>query len=359
MDRCHGIFLLVLAAGGLLADDLRIGRYASAAEVQFDVLPLVGCRDVTSTEFAAVNPHERLYEARFQISSLLPRGDAEELVRYLYRIESPHRGFVVVDYLPQTTLASDVVEHLSVERSREDTKSLGINVSGQYDHLAKGSATAGSGKTIKSSVRYDLLPPLELLASSGTVSRGSGVYFKLRPSRRTSLEGAKEFVLVLRVPRDWRGDYVRVTCEAVGRKRYVLPTVEGEAIWGGADVLVALYAEGELEAKQVASSMVTAEQELCETVRRAHPEIRRLASPNMHLKLGRLPKFSESKMARDDVDRFLARPEREDLRRVHQYMPVDVREVLNAYASAKHRLRKLNGRETVLARSTDTVAATD
>lgn len=357
MDRCHEVFVLVLAAGGLLADDSRYGRHASAAEVQFDVLPLVGCRDVTPDEFAAVNPHERLFEARFQVSSLLPRGDDEELVQYLIRIESPHRGFVVDDYLPQTTLATDVVKHLSVERSRENSNSRGVNVSGHYDQWLKGSATAGTGKTIKSSVRYDLLPPLESIASSGTVSRGGGVYFKLRPSRRTSLEGAKEFVLVLRVPRDWRGDYVRVTCEAVGRKQTVLSTAASESVWGSADVLVALYAEGDREAQQQAASMVAAEQELRETVRRAQSEVRRLASPHMHLKLGRLPRFSEPKMSRDDVDRFLERPERDDLRRVHQLMPVDVREVLAAYASAKFRLRKLNGGETVLARTADTVAA--
>jgi hypothetical protein len=358
MDRNHGTLLTLLVAGSLLAVAPALVPHAVAADVHFDVLPLVGCRDVTSTEFAAVNPHERLYEARFQVSSLLPRGNEEQLVQYLYRIESPHCGFAVVDYLPQTTLATDVVEHFSIEKQREDNRSLGITVSGQYNHLAQGTATAGGGKTIKSSVRYDLLPPLELLASSGTVSRGSGVYFKLRPSRRTSLEGAKEFVLMIRVPRDWRGDYVHVRCEAVGRKQSVLPSVESEAVCGHADLLVALYAEGDLTAQQAAASLIEAEQAMRQTVARARPEIRKLAYPHMSLKLGLLPKLTEPKLSAGDVDRFLAQPEQVDVKGVAKYLPSSVQDALTDYATAKRRLKRLNAKQTTLARLSTKEAAT-
>ena len=274
-------------------------------------------------------------------------------MQYLYRIESPHQGFVVVDYLPQTTLTTDVVDHLSVERQREDTRSLGITVSGQYEQLAKGTATTGGGNTNRSSVRYDLLPPLELLASSGTISRGSGVYFKLRPSRRSTLEGAQEFVLVLCVPHSWRGDYVRVRCQAVGKKASVLPGVDSEVAWGEEDILVGLYAEGDLAARQAAVSLSEADLQMRQTVARAQPEIRQLAFPSMSLKLGRLPKLTEPRLSLADVDRFLVHPDLVNVRGGQKYLPVDVREVVTAYAIAKDRLRDLNGRQTVLARSSE------
>jgi hypothetical protein len=352
MDRCYEIFfpfwfayVLVICAAGSCC-------YVDAADVRFDVVPVVGCRDVTSAEFAAVNPHERLCEARFQLSSLIPRGGEDELVQYLYRIESPHRGFVVVDYLPQTTLATDVVKHLSVEKHRETHHDLGISVSGQYNKLAQGAASASNGKSIKSHVRYELLPPLELLASSGTISRGSGVYFKLRPSRRNSLEGAKEFVLVLRVPREWRGDYVQVRCEAVGRQTHLLPTIESEKVWGAADFLVALYAEGDVEAQQIASSFAVAEQALRETVDLAEKDIRKLAYPNLSMKLGRLPKFVEPKWSPGRVERFLNYPEQFDASYTPPYLPRDVRQALTTYATAKQQLHALRGEQTVLASST-------
>jgi hypothetical protein len=326
--------------------------HADAADVRFDVVPVVACRDVTSAEFAAVNPHERLWEARFQVSSLIPRGDEDELVQYLYRIDSPHHGFVVADYLPQTTLATDVAKNLSVEKLRETRHDLGISVSGHYNKLAQGSASAGTGKTIKSSVRYELLPPLELLASSGTISRGSGVYFKLRPSRRTSLEGAKEFVLVLRVPADWRGDFVRIHCEAVGRQTHLLPNIESESVWGTADFLVALYAEGDIEAQQAAASLALAEQELRETVEQAQRQIRKLAQPNLSIKLGRLPKFSEPKWSPGVVERFLKHPEQFDASYAEPFLPSDVRRALTHFVTAKAQRHAFRGEPTVPATST-------
>lgn len=352
MDRCYEIFLPFWFAYGLVICAAGSCCYADAADVRFDVVPVVECRDVTSAEFAAVNPHERLCEARFQVSSLIPRGDEDELVQYLYRIESPHRGFVVADYLPQTTLATDVAKNLSVEKHRETRHDLGISISGHYNNLAQGSASAGNGRIVKSSVRYELLPPLELLASSGTISRGSGVYFKLRPSRRTSLEGAKEFVLVLRVPREWRGDYVRVDCEAVGRQTHLLPAIESEKVWGAASFLVALYAEGDVEAQQAAAALALAEQELRDAVDHAEKQIRKLAQPNVSIKLGRLPKFSEPKWSPGRVERFLEHPEQLDASYVQPFLPDGVRKALMVYENAKSQLHELRGEQAVLASST-------
>jgi hypothetical protein len=257
---------------------------------------------------------------------------------------------VVVDYLPQTTLSTDVVEHLSVEKHRERNRSLGITVSGQYHHLAQGTATAGGGKTVKSSVRYELLPPLELLASSGTIGRGSGVYFKLRPSRRTSLEGAREFVLVLRVASAWRGDLVHVHCEAMGRESDLFGSVERERVWGIQDFLVALYAEGDLQAKQAAQAYVLAEQELRDAVAAGRRRIKKLAYPRVSLKMGRIPTFSDPKVSKTWIEGFLARPERTDAASVQRYLPPDVQAALADYTTARERMQVLSSRETTLAR---------
>ena len=121
-----------------------------------------------------------------------------------------------VDYLPKTQLSSDVVGKVAVDAKKGGSANIGGSLSARYDGIGAGSLNAGANKSSESHVRYELLPPLELLAASGTILRGYGAYFKLRPSKQTSLEGAKEFVCVLRVPAAWQAGTVTIRCEAFG-----------------------------------------------------------------------------------------------------------------------------------------------
>jgi hypothetical protein len=137
----------------------------------------------------------------------------------------------------------------------------------------------------------------------------------------------------------------------------VIPTVDSEVVWGEEDILVGLYAEGDLAARQAAAALSAAEVQMRETVARAQPEIRQLAFPSMSFKLGRLPVLNEPRLSLGDVDRFLIHPDQVSVRGGQKYLPVEVRETVTAYAIAKDRLRDLNGRETVLARSSEPTAA--
>jgi hypothetical protein len=132
----------------------------------------------------------------------------------------------------------------------------------------------------------------------------------------------------------------------------LLPTIESEKVWGTANFPVALYAEGDIEAQQVAASFTLAEQELRETVDHAQKDIRKLAYPNLSMKLGRLPKFSEPKWSPGRVERFLDHPEQFDASYAQPYLPTDVRKALTTYATAKGQLHALRGEQTVLASST-------
>ncbi|MCO6454853.1 MAG: hypothetical protein J5I93_06100, partial [Pirellulaceae bacterium] len=183
-------------------------------QVRFDVAYTIGCRDVTPEEFAEQNPGERLVEARFQVSTFFEGRDADGLVEFLYVVDSPRKTLSVVDYEPKTTLESQYAGHIGHEKKQEKSLTLGLGLSGTAQQIVNADASAGAQNKSFNTVRYDLLPPLELLAASGTIQRGSGVYFKLKPSPRTTLEGAKEFVLRLRVPSTWRADYLHLTCRA-------------------------------------------------------------------------------------------------------------------------------------------------
>jgi hypothetical protein len=224
--------------------------------VHFDMPYAIACQDVTPPEFAAANPEHRLVEAKFEISSLLLAGEERDLSQYFIRIDSPKRTLLVVDYLPKTLHESRHAGPIAHQTSEERSASIGINLAGKYEVITGAGANAGIGTKNTSCVKYDLLPPLETVAASGTLLRGAGVFFKLRATPRRPLEGASEFALVLRVPAEWRSDYVRVHCEADGVQKGLVRSLDETVRCGRRDFFVALYLAGDetarLQAEQLA-----------------------------------------------------------------------------------------------------------
>ncbi len=316
---------------------------ADAPQVQFDVAPMVACRDVTPPEFSQINPDERLIEARFQISALLRGGNENDLTEFLYLIDSPQRSMAVEDYLPKTTLATDVVGSVGIDRRDEDSVTNGIKVDGDASTYLKANFTRARTKTNGERVQYERLPPLELLSASGTMSRGAAAYFKLKPSPRTSLEGAKDFVLILRVPALWRGDYVRLRCDAVGYDRGVVRQFDESKHCGRGEFYVALYAEGDLPAKQAAAAVVDTERHFRMTVSQSRQAIGEKRYPTPVHRLGSLLSVSEPKIPDAWFQDILRNPAENNLARYERHLPEGVRESAKRYQTAQKKLRKLNG----------------
>jgi hypothetical protein len=225
---------------------------AEVPRVHFDMPFAIACREVASPEFAEANPGLKLVEARLEISSLLVAGKERDLTEYFIRIESPQRTLTVVDYLPKTLHESRHAGPISVQDTDERNASIGINLAGQYEMITGAGINAGLGKKNISCVKSELLPPLETVAASGTLLRGSAVFFKLKSSPRNLLEGAREFALVLRVPSEWRADYVQVRCQAEGIERGFVSSLNQQVSCGRRDFVVALYAEGDVTARATA-----------------------------------------------------------------------------------------------------------
>lgn len=313
---------------------------AGPPRVQFDVATVVACRDVTAPEFAAAFPSEKLMQATFNISSLVRRGQAGDLAEFFYRIDSPAGTLRIVDHLPRQELASPYVGPIAVEKKEDSSRKLGGLVTGHYPPFSNAELNAQLGSSSGQSVRFEMLPPKELLAASGTLNRERGVYFKLRPSPQTSLEGARQFVCVLRVPRAWRGDFVRIDCRAACQTSSTWPTSEGGGDCGSATFLVALFAAGDEEARQVMSQVVAADEQLTATLRRhrvavalaidrsalpGYAELRRLMNP---------PALTAMKTRL--LDRHAAGDVPGDL-------PAEVRQAIEALPAAERAARPLAG----------------
>ena len=329
----------------LMSPEVISGTQAETVRVEFDVNSMVGCRDVTPREFAETNPDERLVEAKFQVSTLIRSGSENDLIQYLYRIDSPERSLKIVDYLPKTTLATNIVGDLGIETKLEKTSSIGITAAGHYDHIVNGEATAAKSSKATSSVRYKLLPRLDLLAASGTTARGTGVYYKLKPSDRGSLEGAKDFAIVLRVPRTWRGDYVRVVCQATRHQRAVVLSRDGTTPCGTAGFVVALYMEQDREAKVVAARLVRADQQLLHVAAAHRREIDRRKYPTLGHEIGATLSLVDPKIPPTWLNDVYQAPAWVHAKGFEKHLPAPVREAATEYRMAKRTLHELCGED--------------
>lgn len=321
---------------------------AGSPRVQFDVHPLVACRDVTTEEFARLNPADRLVEAKLHVSSLIKTGNEDDLIEYFYRIQSPRGSVQIVDYAPRTSLTTDFAGNIAIEDKKERVRSLGLSASGGYKYIAKGSASAEIGSKNGSTVRYELVPEMQQLAASGTMRRGTAVFFKLKPSRQTSLEGSKQFTVVMRVPRSWRADLVHVYCYAQGYDRGVVRSLDEKTISGTAVFPVALYQAGDGQARAVASNLTVAETRLRRIAAMKQEEIHKRSYPNFAHKVGAFFSAVDPKIPGDWVQRVILSSRADGIGEYEARLPGEVRQVARAYVAAKARIYDLNGRQAPL-----------
>jgi hypothetical protein len=123
-------------------------------------------------------------------------------------------------------------------------------------HVAP-SMSAGISGSETAVEKMNRLPPKHAVVVSGTSSEGRGVFFKLKRSSQTSLEGVHDLSVTFVVPPEWRGGDVRVGCSARGRRKVLW--LEQPATLGGAAGIVRVYAPGRAPVYQVAKP-IAAEQ---------------------------------------------------------------------------------------------------
>ena len=237
--------LLPLLAGAAVAED---------PDVQFDCDPTVVCRDITPVDFSLSNPDEKIIEATMRISTRMTAGATEDLTELVYEIQSPLGR--IDDFSPRTKLSSEYVEPIQIVKTVGKNNTIGGSVNGTMAAPiplpASAHPVASLGRNEHDSVREEMrkMPAKKPLIISGTFSQRQGVFFKFKQSNQVSLEGIKSITCSFVVPRDWRGDYLLVSCRADGqRSRYF---IKGIYPCGESRFVVGLYLEGDLEAKQAA-----------------------------------------------------------------------------------------------------------
>ncbi len=252
---------LVLNGMGILADGLSAesgwSPLAAASpdhDVHFDAPSSIACMDVTTPEFQAQNPLEKLVAVSVAVSLLSNTRDQNaihEVVYYLHAFEN--RG-QIVDYAPKTTAISDVVGSIRVSTESKTGGGVQLSAAHHWEEMLAGDATISNTRNQSALETFERLPNRDVVVTSGTIGRGSGVYFKLRQHSQLALEGEHHVMLVMQVPHHWRADCLRLVCRAYGGKGK-----HGDALLADESLLLPIYAEGDLVARNLAVHLLNAQ----------------------------------------------------------------------------------------------------
>ena len=227
---------------------------AEVPQVVFDV-PLVSeCRDVTPQGFREA--YQRMViEAVFKVSPQLVTGQEKDLKQLRYEI-STDQQMPVVGFLPNSQVSTDVVNGTIAIQNASHHGEL------SFRYLITPAAGNGElkGDLESSRAQFGLLAPKQLLMAAGTIERGCGVYFDLRPSSQDTLQKQREFACLFDVPVGWRADHVTVRCNAKGIKRGLAGLLESEVGCGSGMLCVGLFKQHDGEARAYAESLARKQQ---------------------------------------------------------------------------------------------------
>ncbi len=230
------------------------GAAAETPAVLFDIPFTVECRDVTPKGYEDAYK-KKVIEAVFRISPQLVAGEESDLKKLHYEITSDRRT-PVISYAPSSQVTSDVAGGTIAIQTSKHHGELAVR------YFVTPAAGDGMlrGDLESSHAQYALLAPKQLLLAAGTIERGCGVYYELKPSTQDTLRKQRDFACLFEVPQPWRADHVTVKCNARGTKRGFAGLTESEVNCGLGMLSVGLYKQDDGEAKELADELARKQQ---------------------------------------------------------------------------------------------------
>ena len=251
--------------------------------VHFDIPPSAAAMAVDSGAGRA------LLTVELKLSSMIRSPEAARIDQWLVRCQPRGHFASIVDYSPRTETGSDLASHIQIRQSKEKHQSLGIGITGNYTSNLHGNAGLDHGSKNTDSVQFDRFAPVHAVTASGTINRGTGVYFKLRWTAKQILEGQKTFQLKLDVPDSWRTGLIDISVVAQSEHKSFANWEDTMKTMGSANFVIAVYREEDLHASEVARKMAQAEHEL-------RSRIQEQASSKPNHSLSTLLRFITGKM---------------------------------------------------------------
>ncbi len=247
---------IIFALGLLLAVDDG-SAYAESPSIDFDFASTAECRELALPESAGIYPGEKIVELKLRISVHLTTGNLDAVEEVRFEVVDCDRQIRVHSFEPGTRLESRVSEDIKWSKTTETGSSLGASLGGQApvllgDAVAYVTPSINSGKTVREVITetQKRVAPKHVVVASGTIDGEHGVFFKLRRSPQSSLEGVHELTVRFVVPDSWRGDAVRICCQATGQEKFLW--IKQQKTWTHRCSQVAIYLAGDVDARRAA-----------------------------------------------------------------------------------------------------------
>jgi hypothetical protein len=246
---------------GLLLSLHGLRAVAEAPFVEFDFVRAAECRDITPIERIEQYPQQRLVQLTLNVSVRFRGVQPDDVEELTVEISGASAGLRVYEFQPATQLASEIAQEIETTTTTKTARSLDATLGGALPvpyaevvaHVSPSiNAGASSGET--TTEKLNRLPPKRAVVVSGTSAEGRGVFFKLKRSSQTSLEGVHRLAVTFVAPAGWRGGDVHVACNARGQRK-VLWINQPAALGHEADA-VRLYVPGRAVTRQVAKPVV-------------------------------------------------------------------------------------------------------
>lgn len=235
-----------------------VGLGAELPDVAFDVPATVLCRELPPADADYVGS-TRLLEIELPVTVVVARGDVDRVEEVILQLHFGDDRLRVVDFSPTTQLVSEYAEDIEVKSTTgSDNRldaSLGgvLPVGGAPAHVTP-SITAGKTEHQTATETSKRKAPKEAVVVSAAIDRRRGVYFKLRQSSQSTLEGEHRLKVTVAADRHWSGGELTVNCNARGERKWLF--VKQRKVWSTATTPVELRVARHTVAKPVVSGPV-------------------------------------------------------------------------------------------------------
>ena len=218
--------------------------------VEFDAPAMVAMRSVDQGQTSHLQP------VRLEVPvSLLLRAENLQLEEFLVAVYWSSEAHQVDSFAPNTSLGSDIEGVINIQKSTSNNASFGLDAQGGYAEFVGLKGKLNLGTTTGESRSYQQRPKMQLLATSGTIKRGTGVFYKFKNSDQTTLEGTQVLTITFLVPQSWRAGLLRVDCQAKG-KRKGFTAFDSKPTTVMDEFVTAVYRAGDSEAYELAVEYV-------------------------------------------------------------------------------------------------------
>ena len=315
---------------------------ASASDLElvgFDVPALVPTQTIDASTTELADDHSRLVRLKLPVTCFVSSQFRGAVDHWIVELVSPDQTMSVVDYWPRNEWFSEIEGNVAVSQTRNTDREFALTASASWEPIARGNAVAKQNTQSNVQETYQRRPPMQVLTSSGTIRRGSGVFFKFRPGQLDSLEGAREVALLLRVPHGWRADRLQVDLRAFGKRS---KSDRSNQCLGQARHWVAIYQEGDATASVVARDFIHQELQLRRLAVARREQVQERSMPSMWHKIGAAIDVVDPKIPGDYLNRVIFGGQSQYLEGGIHRLPVDLRVAILDFWEARDRLSHLS-----------------